>query len=172
LYELTYKDGEYVLLKQGSDEFISFSDQAKQELSRSQAIPLLLFTSPLVADIDNSELVYFSANVPDENGQRLESNVHTIVYSYDVRWGELTEIFEQSSDKELHVIGNDNDQLILLALAPDFSPGPCPFAWGFDDANYFSLGLRTRKMYEYTVPFVYRDQEMNYVQHCIEKSSN
>lgn len=101
----------------------------------------------------NSDLIFISTS-----GETTGEWPYTIkstnkIYTYNIKTGEITQLYEEHENRSLRTMGMDGSKLVLMYERIDNSPGPCFSVWAdWKSFGYLELADISSGLRPYTVP--------------------
>ncbi|MBU1132207.1 hypothetical protein KKC32_03100 [Patescibacteria group bacterium] len=100
----------------------------------------------------NKDVVFISTSIaPTQYSEGVK--ILNKIYSYNIKTGELTQIYEENEPRLLRTMGMDGSKLILMYDAIENSPGPCFSIWAdWKNFGYLEIANISAGLNPYTVP--------------------
>ena len=96
--------------------------------------------------------VVFVSTSGDSDGEWPNLKGTNRIYSYNIKTGELSKLYEEHESRTLRTMGIEGTKLILMYDLIDNSPGPCFSIWSdWDDFGYLDVE-NPSTLRKYTVP--------------------
>lgn len=92
------------------------------------------------------------------------------IYSYNIKTGEITQLYEEHESRLLRTMGMDGSKLVLMYDRIDNSPGPCFSVWAdWKSFGYLELADINSGLQPYTVPDYQVEIGKEEQEKCIEE---
>ena len=120
-------------------------------------------------DSENSDMIYFSTS-SQSTGQWPNISQTNKIYSYDLKTGKQTQLYEEKADRTLRTMGVKGKKLIIMNDMIDNSPGPCFAVWAsWEDFSYLNTSSPDG-LNPYTVPEAKVQKAWEEQKECVEES--
>lgn len=99
----------------------------------------------------NENVIFVSTN-GDPTGEWPNMKNENKIYSYNIKTGELSKLYEEQENRLLRTMGIEGTKLIVMYDGIDNSPGPCFSVWAdWKDFGYLDVS-NPNTLRPYTVP--------------------
>lgn len=117
----------------------------------------------------NSDIIFISSS-GDTSGEWPDFKSTNKIYSYNIKTGEIVQLYEEHEDRLLRTMGMDGSKLVLMYDIIDNSPGPCFSIWAdWESFGYLELADINSGLRPYTVPNYQVEISKAEQEKCIEE---